>query len=75
MTESEFESMAKRVTAELAGKTIAHASWAICGMGCSLTLHFTDGSEAEITPEHDEGFVVTHKQEDANSIAPAILKC
>lgn len=56
MDAKDFSAMAERVTRELCGKTISHASWDEWGMGYSLTLHFTDGTQSEITPEHDEGF-------------------
>ena len=56
MNAEDFAEMAKRVTSELAGKTISHATYAECGMGYSLTLHFTDGTSSEIESEYDEGF-------------------
>jgi hypothetical protein len=59
MDAKDFANMARRVTRELAGKTIEHATTADCGMGYSLTLHFTDGTSSEITPEYDEGFIIS----------------
>jgi hypothetical protein len=56
MNATDFDALARQVTIELAGKTLASASYAGYGMGYSLTLHFTDGTSSEITPEHDEGF-------------------
>lgn len=56
MNEKDFEALATKVTKDLSGKTISHATFSEWGMGYSLTLHFADGSKSEITPEHDEGF-------------------
>jgi hypothetical protein len=59
MDADQFAAMAQRVTTELAGKTIESATTADCGMGYCLTLHFTDGTSADISPEYDEGFIVS----------------
>lgn len=56
MDAKDFEAVADQVSKELGGKTISHATFAEWGMGYSITLHFTDGTSSEITPEHDEGF-------------------
>lgn len=59
MNAQDFAALARQVTKDLSGKTLDHATFAECGMGYSLTLHFTDGTSSTITPEHDEGFRFT----------------
>lgn len=56
MNADDFKAMAIRVTESLGGKTISHATSQDWGAAYSLTLHFTDGTSAEIHPEYDEGF-------------------
>ena len=57
MTKDDFKIMVADITKQLNGKTISHATCDKWGMGYSVTLHFTDGTDVEIVPEHDEGFI------------------
>lgn len=66
MNAEDFAHVADQVTQQLGGKTIARATWAEWGMGYSLTLHFTDGTSSEITPEHDEGFRFSEPKQDTS---------
>ena len=56
MRDKEFSEQVEWIKANLAGKTISGAAFAQYGMGYSVTLHFSDGTACEISPEYDEGF-------------------
>ena len=57
MNKDDFKIMSADITKQLTGKTISHATCDDWGMGYSITLHFADGTNVEIVPEYDEGFI------------------